>query len=35
MKTSLDSFCRLAGLLFVAGSLIAPLRAAQENELKD
>src|SRR6187549_2561 len=30
-----DVFGRVAGILFVAGSLLAPLHGAQENELKD
>ena len=35
LSTSLVTFRRLAGLVIVAGSLLAPLRAAQETELKD
>lgn len=34
-STSLAAFRWLASLVFVAGSLAAPLRAAQETELKD
>lgn len=34
-STSRATFRRLAGLVFVAATLIAPLRAAQETELKD
>ena len=33
LSTSLPTFRRLAGLVFVAGVLAAPLMAAQETEL--
>src|SRR5436190_19559605 len=34
-STSLSTFRWLASMVFLAGSLVAPLRAAQETELKD
>jgi TPR repeat protein len=34
-STSLTTFHRLAGFAFMAASLVTPLRAAQETELKD
>jgi TPR repeat protein len=35
LSTSFATFRRLAGMIVVAGCLLAPLRAAQETELKD